>query len=118
MNEQQLKEYLKIETQIESINTRKYKITTRKIYKRYVLKFARILIENNVYISSISNVKTQHLKDYAVIEIKKGRKVPVIIGELRGVVYYYNLLNRNVASHRRQHLLDLRILQRYLEGGE
>ena len=103
MNEQQLEKYLKIETEIESINTRKYKKTTRKIYKRYVLKFARMLIENNVYISSIRNIKTQHLKDYAAIEGKKGRKVPVIIGELRGVVYYYNLLNRNVASYRRQH---------------
>lgn len=117
MNEQQLGHYLQIESEIERVNTRKYKPTTRKIYKRYVLKFAKILIENNICLSNIRNIKTEHLKAYGEIEVKKGRKITVVIAELQGVIYYYNLLNRSVASHRRQHLLDLRILKNYLEMG-
>lgn len=116
MNEQQLENYLQIETEIERVNTRKYKPTTRKIYKRYVLKFAKILIENNIYISNIRNIKTKHLKAYGEIEVRNGRRVSVVIAELQGVIYYYNLLNRSVASYRREHLLDLRILKNYLDG--
>lgn len=115
MNEKQLQNYLNIEQEVESVNARKYNVNTRKIYKRYILKFARILIENNVYISSIRNINTQHLKDYAFIEMEKGRKIPTIIAELRGVTFYHQFLNRNISKCRRQHLLDLRILQRYLE---
>lgn len=117
MNEQQLDKYLQIESEVEGVNSRKYKKTTRKIYKRYVLKFAKIIIENNIPISSIRNIKTLHLKAYGEIEVwKKGRRISVVIAELQGVIHYYNTLNLSVARYRRQHLLDLRILKNYLEG--
>ncbi|WP_160692538.1 hypothetical protein [Clostridium sp. C2-6-12] len=117
MNEQQLDRYLQIESEVEGVNSRKYKKTTRKIYKRYVLKFAKIIIENNIPISSIRNIKTLHLKAYGEIEVwKKGRRISVVIAELQGVIHYYNTLNLSVARYRRQHLLDLRILKNYLEG--
>lgn len=118
MNEEQMEKYLNIEKEIEGVNSRKYEKTTRKIYKRYVLKFARILVENNIQISNIRNLQTIHLKAYGEIEVwKKGRRASVVIAELQGVMHYYRTLNRSIANHRRQHLLDLRILKNYLEGG-
>ncbi len=116
MNDKQLENYLKIQEEIESINARKYKFSTRKVYKRFALKFIKSLIENNIEISAFRNITTKNLKQYAEIEIGKGRKIKIIIDELRGVTYYYNLLNKNKAQHRREQLLDLRILQKYLEN--
>ena len=117
MNTQQLILYTKIQEEVESINARKYERSTRKVYKRYCLKFARILIENNIQISAIRNISNMHLKTYAQIEMSKGRRIKNIIGELRGAVYYNSLLNRNYARNRRQCLIDLKILEKYL-GGE
>lgn len=118
MNDKQLENYMKIEEEIERINPRKYKIETRKVYKRFTLKFIKTLIENGIKISSLKNITTKNLKEYAKIEMIKGRKIPIIIGELRGVQYYFNLLNRDKPPKRRIILLDLRILQKYLEGEE
>lgn len=118
MNDKQLENYLKIENEIESLNARKYKFSTRKVYKRFALKFIKSLLENNIEISAFRNITTENLKQYAKIEIGKGRKIDMIINELRGVTYYCNLLNRNKAQHRRQTLIDLRILQKWLENME
>ena len=117
VEEKQLEKYLKLEEEINGVNLRRFKASTRSIYKRNTLKFIRILLENNIQISSVRNVKTEHLKSYAAIELEKGRKATGVITDLRGVVYYYNYLNRSVARFRRYNLIDLRILQKQLEGG-
>ena len=118
MNIEQINLYTQIEKELNSINPRKFKPETRKRYKRYCLKVAKVLIENNIKIASIRNIKNEHLKIYAKLMLVLGRNLKTIIEELRGVVYWYNALNNGNAFFRYQHLMDLRILQRYLEKQE
>lgn len=118
MNVEQINLYTKIEQELNGINPRKFKAETRKRYKRYCLKFAKVLIENNVRITSIRNIKNEHLKLYAELMLVLERNLKTIIEELRGVVYWYNALNNGNAFFRYQHLMDLRILQRHLEDQE
>ncbi len=118
MNDEQINLYTQIEKELNSINPRKFKPETRKRYKRYCLKVAKVLIENNIKIASIRNIKNEHLKIYAKLMLVLGRNLKTIIEELRGVVYWYNALNNGNAFFRYQHLMDLRILQRYLEKQE
>ena len=118
MNIEQINLYTQIEQELNSINPRKFKPETRKRYKRYCLKVAKILIENNVKITSIRNIKNEHLKMYAQLMLALGRNIKNIIEELRGVVYWHTALNNGNAFFRYQHLMDLRILQRYLEEQE
>ena len=118
MNDEQINLYTQIEKELNSINPRKFKAETRKRYKRYCLKVAKVLIENNVRITSIRNINNDHLKIYAKLMLALERNIKNIIEELRGVVYWYTALNNGNAFFRYQHLMDLRILQRYLEGNE
>ncbi len=118
MNIEQINLYTRIEQELNGINPRKFKTETRKRYKRYCLKFAKVLIENNVRITSIRNINNDHLKIYAKLMLALERNIKNIIEELRGVVYWYTALNNGNAFFRYQHLMDLRILQRYLEGNE
>lgn len=118
MNDEQINLYTQIEKELNSINPRKFKAETRKRYKRYCLKFAKVLIENNVRITSIRNINNEHLKIYAKLMLALGRNLKTIIEELRGVVYWYNALNSGNTFFRYQHLMDLRILQNYLEKQE
>lgn len=118
MNIEQINLYTQIEQELNSINPRKFKPETRKRYKRYCLKVAKILIENNVKITSIRNIKNEHLKMYVQLMLALGRNIKNIIEELRGVVYWHTALNNGNAFFRYQHLMDLRILQRYLEEQE
>ena len=118
MNDEQINLYTQIEKELNSINPRKFKAETRKRYKRYCLKVAKVLIENNVRITSIRNINNEHLKMYAKLMLVLGRNIKVVIEELRGVVYWYTALNNGNAFFRYQHLMDLRILQRYLENPE
>ena len=115
MNIEQINLYTQIEQELNSINPRKFKPETRKRYKRYCLKVAKILIENNIKITSIRNIKNEHLKIYAKLMLALGRNLKTIIEELRGVVYWYNALNNGNTFFRYQHLMDLRILQRHLQ---
>lgn len=116
MEDKKLEKYIKFEQEISNINIRKGSPATRKIYKRFILKFIRILLENNIEISSISNIKNEHLKQYADIEIAKNRTIDMIIKELRGVYFYWDYINRNTASFRRKALVDIRILEKNLRG--
>lgn len=118
MNNEQINLYIKIEDELNSINPRKFKPETRKRYKRYCLKVAKVLIENNIKITSIRNIKNEHLKLYAKLMLELERNLKTIIEELRGVVYWHAVLNNGNAFNRYQHLMDLRILQRYLEDQE
>lgn len=118
MNIEQINLYTKIEEELNSINPRKFKPETRKRYKRYCLKFAKVLIENNIRITSIRNIKNEHLKMYAELMLVLGRNLKTIIEELRGVVYWHTAINNGNAFFRYQHLMDLRILQNYLEKQE
>lgn len=110
--------YLKIEAEINSLNTRKYKATTRKRYKRYCLKFIKTLLENNIEIKSIRAIKNEHLKFYGELMLALGRNIKIIIEELRGVMFWYTVAQNGYAYNRYKHLMDLRILQRYLEEQE
>ena len=118
MNIEQINLYTKIEEELNSINPRKFKPETRKRYKRYCLKFAKVLIENNIRITSIRNIKNEHLKMYAELMLVLGRNLKTIIEELRGVVYWHTAINNGNAFFRYQHLMDLSILQNYLEKQE
>ena len=118
MNDEQINLYTQIEKELNSINPRKFKPETRKRYKRYCLKFAKVLIENNIRITSIRNIKNEHLKMYAELMLVLGRNLKTIIEELRGVVYWHTAINNGNAFFRYQHLMDLRILQNYLEKQE
>ena len=55
---------------------------------------------------------------YVQLMLALGRNIKNIIEELRGVVYWHTALNNGNAFFRYQHLMDLRILQRYLEEQE
>lgn len=110
--------YLKIEEEINGLNTRKLKKETRKRYKRYCLKFAKTLLENNIKITSIKNIKNDHLKFYGELMLSTGRNIKIVIEELRGVVFWYTVANNGYVYTRYQHLIDLRILKKYLEEQE
>lgn len=116
MNEKQMMKYYQVELEINRINSRKFAQSTRKVYKRYALKFAKTLIENNINFSAFKNIKMEHIKQYAAIRAQEGQRVAQIINELRGVYYYYDALNRGTAHFRRAPLLDLRILKAHLEN--
>lgn len=116
MDNERLEKYINLEQEISNINIRKGSPATRKIYKRFLLKFIRILLENNIEISSIKSIKNEHLKQYADIEITKGRSIEMVIKELRGVYFYWDYINRNTASFRRKNLVDIRILEKNLRG--
>ena len=116
MEDKKLEKYIKLEQEISNINIRKGSPATRKIYKRFILKFIRILLENDMEISSITSIKNEHLKQYADIEITKGRSIDMVIKELRGVYFYWDYINRNTASFRRKALVDIRILEKNLRG--
>lgn len=118
MNSEQINLYTKIKEELNSINPRKFKSITRKRYKGYCLKVAKVLIENNIKITSIRNIKNEHLKMYAKLMLALGRNIKIVIEELRGVVYWHTALHNGNAFFRYQHLMDLRILQRYLEEQE
>mgnify|MGYP003510973999 CR=1 FL=1 len=118
MDNEQINLYTKIEGELNSINPRKFKPETRKRYKRYCLKFVKVLIENKVKITSIRNIKNEHLKIYAKLMLALGRNIKIVVEELRGVVYWHTALNNGNAFFRYQHLMDLRILQNYLEKQE
>lgn len=118
MNDEQINLYTQIEKELNSINPRKFKAETRKRYKRYCLKVAKVLIENNVRITSIRNINNEHLKIYAKLMLALGRNIKIVVEELRGVVYWHTAINNGNAFFRYQHLMDLRILQRYLEDQE
>ena len=100
MNIEQINLYTKIEEELNSINPRKFKPETRKRYKRYCLKFAKVLIENNIRITSIRNIKNEHLKMYAELMLVLGRNLKTIIEELRGVVYWHTAINNGNAFFR------------------
>lgn len=110
--------YLKIEKEINGLNTRKLKKETRKKYKRYCLKFIKTLLENSIKITSIRNIKNEHLKIYGKLMLALGRNLKTIIEELRGVVFWYTVANNGYVYTRYQHLMDLRILKKYLEEQE
>lgn len=118
MNNEQINLYTKIEEELNSINPRKFKPQTRKRYKRYCLKVVKVLIENNIKITSIRNIKNEHLKIYAKLMLALGRNIKIVIEELRGVVYWHTSLNNGNSFFRYKHLMDLRILQMYLENQE
>lgn len=115
MDEKQINTYINIQKELDSIKPKKYKLETRKIYKRYCLKVVKILIENNIQITGVTNAKNEHLKKYAAIEMEKGRKIKNIISELRGFAYWHTALNHSKDYTRYTHLLDLRILEKYLQ---
>lgn len=116
MDNEKLEKYIKLEQEINNINIRKGSAATRKIYKRFILKFIRILLENDIEISSLSNIKNENMKQYAEIEIAKGRSIDMVIKELRAVYFFWNYINRNTASFRRKNLIDIRILEKNLRG--
>lgn len=118
LTQKQLERYLIIEKELNVLNTRKYKATTRKRYKRYCLKFAKVLIENNIQITSIKNIKNEHLKFYGELMLATGRNLKIIMEELRGVVFWYKVAKNGFCYSRYTHLMDLRILQKYLEEQE
>ena len=118
MNNEQINLYTQIEEELNNINPRKFKPETRKRYKRYCLKVAKVLIENNIKITSIRNIKNEHLKIYAKLMLALGRNIKIVMEELRGVVYWHTALNNGNSFFRYKHLMDLRILQRYLENQE
>lgn len=118
LTSRKLDKYIKIEEEINSLNSRKFKSETRKRYKRYYLKFAKVLIENNIQITSIKNIKNEHLKFYGELMLAIGRNLKIIMEELRGVVFWYKVAKNGFCYNRYTHLMYLRILQKYLEEQE
>lgn len=115
MNEEQITKYSILKEEIEKLNIRRLKKETRSNYKNRVLKFLRVLVENNITISAFRNINNKHLMEYGKIELEKGRSVNAIIQDIVAVKFFYDFQqnSHHAGRSRKIYLIDSKILKNY-----
>lgn len=115
MNDEQIKKYSDLKKEIERLNIRRLKKETQSNYQNRVLKFLKVLVENNVRISAFRNINNKHLIIYGEIELEKGRTVNAIMQDITAVKFFYDFQqnSNHIGRGRKLYLLDSKVLKGY-----
>lgn len=122
MNSEQIEKYSTLKAEIEKYNIRRLKKETRENYKTRVLKFLKILVENDIRISAFRNINNKHLIIYGEIELEKGRTINAVMQDIIAVKFFFDFQqnSQHIGKSRKLYFLDNKVLKEYfqnLKGG-